>query len=247
MSSIHLYPTVGGLDPILNNTYKDSKGKVQYVVRTPITLTGLGRITTILKSGDFEAILASDSLIQAEYCDDGADQDRILTDSDRTSINLDEAPVVADKQSLSTTENVEETVVEVEEDRMIEVGKIGWALFKSSMITFGKGPEQKADQYFQKESWGFWGRHRVFTGPDRKEYKWVLGFYTPELILNDGSNTPVARFHRRKFILWNTPPGYLEILPSGVDMIDTILITFIYIEKLRKDKERSVSKTNRAF
>lgn len=200
MSSIHLYPTVGGLDPILNNTYKDSKGKVQYVVRTPITLTGLGRITTILKSGDFEAILASDSLIQAEYCDDGADQDRILTDSDRTSINLDEAPVVADKQSLLTTENVEETVVEVEEDRMIEVGKIGWALFKNSMITFGKGPEQKADQYFQKESWGFWGRyvdlmprmdgetsdlsncrHRVFTGPDGKEYKWVLGFYTPEV------------------------------------------------------------------
>ncbi|KAJ4471132.1 hypothetical protein C8J55DRAFT_435669 [Lentinula edodes] len=90
-------------------------------------------------------------------------------------------------------------------------------------------------------------RHRIFTGPDGKEYKWVLGFYTPELILNDGSNTPVARFHRRKFILWNTPPGYLEILPSGVDMIDTILITFIYIEKLRKDKERSVSKTNRAF
>ncbi|KAJ3805292.1 hypothetical protein F5876DRAFT_52093, partial [Lentinula aff. lateritia] len=89
--------------------------------------------------------------------------------------------------------------------------------------------------------------HRVFTGPDGKEYKWVLGFYTPELILNDGSNTPVARFHRRKFILWNTPPGYLEILPCGVDMIDTILITFIYIEKLRKDKERSVSKTNRAF
>ncbi|KIK64550.1 hypothetical protein GYMLUDRAFT_117162, partial [Collybiopsis luxurians FD-317 M1] len=80
--------------------------------------------------------------------------------------------------------------------------------------------------------------HRAFTAHG-KEYKWVLGFYSPQLILNDGSSTVVAQFHRRKFILWNTPPGYLEIFPAGVDIIDTILVTFIYIEKLRKDKERS--------
>ncbi|KAE9391985.1 hypothetical protein BT96DRAFT_1058803, partial [Gymnopus androsaceus JB14] len=78
---------------------------------------------------------------------------------------------------------------------------------------------------------------------------------TLQLIINSGTSTGtvIARFHCRKLILSNTPPGYLEIVPpsSGIvdDVpldIDTILTTFIYIEKLRRDKERSVSKTNGA-
>ena len=171
MTSIDLYPTLGGSDPILNNTYKDSQGKVQYVVRTPTTLTGIGRVTTIYKSkGAQVAPSQSTTSQQVDYCDD--EEPAKEHDDDRASINLDETPAVAD-----TTEEV----VQLEDSSMIKVGEIAWSLFKSSMITFGNKPAQEADRYFRKESWGWWGRHRAFTGPNGKEYKWVLGFYTPEV------------------------------------------------------------------
>ncbi|KAF5378423.1 hypothetical protein D9757_011132 [Collybiopsis confluens] len=245
MSSIHLYPSFGGLDPILNNTYKDGNGTVQYVVRTPTSLTGFGRVTTIFKTKANslkDPALTQSTPSQAEYLEDPLPEQN--TEDNRASVNLDETLVVAQTKA---GEEEEEKVVEVEEDGMLQVGQIGWNLFKSSTIVFRDEPELPAVHYFRKESWGWWGRHRAF-------YKWVLGFYTPQvspllhsllpiannkyakLIVNDGSNTVVAQFHRQKFILWNTPPGYLEILPGGVDMIDTILVTFICIEKLRRNK-----------
>jgi hypothetical protein len=41
---------------------------------------------------------------------------------------------------------------------------------------------------------------------------------------------------------WKMPPvrpACLEILPIGEHMIDTILVTFVYIEKKRRDKKRA--------
>jgi hypothetical protein len=61
-----------------------------------------------------------------------------------------------------------------------------------------------------------------------------------QLILNDGTKALVANFHTKSFgIIGDARPACLEILPIGEDMVDTILVTFIYIEKKRKDKERS--------
>jgi hypothetical protein len=64
----------------------------------------------------------------------------------------------------------------------------------------------------------------------------------PQLILNDGSNTPVAQFHRKNLgIVGKAQSAHLEIFPAGEGILDTILVTFIYIENLRKVKEAGKS------
>jgi hypothetical protein len=61
--------------------------------------------------------------------------------------------------------------------------------------------------------------------------------------MNNEEKTMVARFSRRNLgIIGTRHPATLEITPAGEHIVETILVTFIYIEKLRKDKERSAVK-----
>ncbi|KAF9463416.1 hypothetical protein BDZ94DRAFT_1258742 [Collybia nuda] len=107
----------------------------------------------------------------------------------------------------------------------------------SSVIKLGD-VETETLKYFRKEGWGPYGRHRAFTGPDGKEYKWLLEKYISKLIINDEVQTLVAQFHRKNLgIIGKAQPAWLEITDAGRSIIDTILVTFIYIEKMRKDKE----------
>jgi hypothetical protein len=56
--------------------------------------------------------------------------------------------------------------------------------------------------------------------------------------LNDSSDTPIAKFHDRKFGVLSGPnPATLEIFSAGEHMVELILVTFIYMEKLRGDRE----------
>jgi len=103
------------------------------------------------------------------------------------------------------------------------------------------GSEFTSKNYFRKEGWGIYGRHRAFTGPDNRQYKWLLKATVPKLILNDGSKSTVAKFHHKKLgIVGGSRPACLEIFPIGEHMVDTILVTFIYVEKKRKDRERAL-------
>ncbi|KAK0234910.1 hypothetical protein EDD85DRAFT_61092 [Armillaria nabsnona] len=126
-------------------------------------------------------------------------------------------------------------------DRFAPLGYIDWKVFASSVLRFN-GTEVKAIEYLKKQGWGWYGRHRVFKGPDGKEYKWILGASVSKLVLNDGSETLIAKFHIRKYGVFNAAkarPAYLEILPEGEHMVDVIFFTFVYIEKIRKEQERA--------
>lgn len=64
---------------------------------------------------------------------------------------------------------------------------------------------------------------------------------TLQLILNDGSETTIARFREKSLgIIGKAHPAQLEIQPAGEAIMDTILVTFIYIEKIREGKKRSM-------
>jgi hypothetical protein len=61
-----------------------------------------------------------------------------------------------------------------------------------------------------------------------------------KLDLNDGSKTRVAKGHRSNIGIIGKPrQARLEILPGFDHLADIIVITYIYMEKLRKDQERS--------
>jgi hypothetical protein len=69
----------------------------------------------------------------------------------------------------------------------------------------------------------------------------------PQLFLNDSSNEPIAKFHDRQFGLLTGPnPAVLEIFSAGKDMVEWILMTFVYVEKLRGDRE-GPSKSHSSF
>ena len=58
-----------------------------------------------------------------------------------------------------------------------------------------------------------------------------------QLFVNDSAKTPVAFFHRRQFgIVGEARPASLEIFEAGKEMVDLIVVTGAYMEKLRKDK-----------
>jgi hypothetical protein len=61
----------------------------------------------------------------------------------------------------------------------------------------------------------------------------------PKLNVNDGSKTIVARGHRSNVGIVGQPrQARLEILPDFKHLVDIILVTYVYAEKLRKDWEK---------
>ncbi|PPQ99178.1 hypothetical protein CVT24_009269 [Panaeolus cyanescens] len=88
------------------------------------------------------------------------------------------------------------------------------------------------------------GSDRIFRGTDGQEYKWTLGKKCSQLYLNSGGKQLIAAFHPRKHgllgIRARTPP-YLEITPLGMEMMDLVFCTFIYVEKIRSEREQDDS------
>ncbi|KAJ7041960.1 hypothetical protein C8F04DRAFT_1176617 [Mycena alexandri] len=128
-------------------------------------------------------------------------------------------------------------------DRFALLARIDWRLSDSSVIHF-RGRELATREFFRKEGWGSYGRHRVFTARDGREFKWILGAYTSkasylQLQLSDSAETPVAIYRPKKLGLFSKPrKASIEIFPPFEDMLDEIMVTFAYIERLRKTKEK---------
>lgn len=58
--------------------------------------------------------------------------------------------------------------------------------------------------------------------------------------MNDFAKTPVARFYRRQLgIIRKLRPASLEIYAAGKNMVDLIVVTGVYMEKRRREKEKA--------
>ncbi|KAH8813949.1 hypothetical protein DL96DRAFT_1716244 [Flagelloscypha sp. PMI_526] len=113
--------------------------------------------------------------------------------------------------------------------------------------------------------WSAYGRDRIVKLPNGQEAKWSLGPRVCHLFSNDSSKQLLALFHRKGSSYPERPPS-LEIFPealgvvfSGVDsegdderrieyqegiftreqrkVVDFILMTFAYVEKIRSERE----------
>ncbi|KAG1885234.1 hypothetical protein F4604DRAFT_1730553 [Suillus subluteus] len=123
------------------------------------------------------------------------------------------------------------------QDQFDVLGEIEWHKFTSSKFRYD-GTEVEAKQFIPRK--GLLGRKRVFIGPDSCPYRWDLKFKVVVLSRDDASRTEVARFHRATLgIVGRKRKAMLQVSPEVAHMMDTIIMTFIYVEKLRKDKERA--------
>ncbi|KAG2363701.1 hypothetical protein BDR07DRAFT_1403628 [Suillus spraguei] len=111
-----------------------------------------------------------------------------------------------------------------------------WHDFISSKFPTG-GTEIETKQFIPRK--GLLGRKRVFTGPDGRPYRWDLKFKVVILSRDDGSRMEVARFHRATLgIIGKKRKAMLEVSPEMAHMMDTVIMTFVYVEQLRRDKEK---------
>ncbi|KAF8062553.1 hypothetical protein FPV67DRAFT_1586369 [Lyophyllum atratum] len=128
-------------------------------------------------------------------------------------------------------------------NRFAHLAEIEHHVLGSSIMRFG-GQEHQTKDFFRKEglkNGGFsrYGRNRVWTASDGKEYKWLLRSLKSELVTNHSEGKTIAKSHRRGLgLIGPVSEGYLEIQPEGEHIVQEILITFIYVEKYRKEKER---------
>ncbi|KAM6502719.1 hypothetical protein JOM56_002696 [Amanita muscaria] len=110
-----------------------------------------------------------------------------------------------------------------------------------AILRFG-GQEHESTQFFTKKAFGWYGSTRAFTGPDGIEYEWILKREVSELVRVDSERdtTRIAQYQRRQLGVFSKPrPASLEIFSKGMHMIDLIVITFVYIQKLRNNKKGS--------
>ncbi|KAF8875694.1 hypothetical protein BD779DRAFT_1449911 [Infundibulicybe gibba] len=127
------------------------------------------------------------------------------------------------------------------QDRFAHLAQVEWHMFGSSFIRQG-GQEIDTRIFFRKEGLGWYGRNHVFMAPNGRDYRWEPGT-TPTLVTNDKAKTRVAHFHRK--CIFNRRPPSLEIYPGGEEIMDIILITLVYIEKVRKDAENAASRSHK--
>ncbi|KAF8058592.1 hypothetical protein FPV67DRAFT_509570 [Lyophyllum atratum] len=124
-------------------------------------------------------------------------------------------------------------------DKFDLFGQVEHKRVGSSVLRFA-GHEFETKTYLRKSSeWGAHGlHHRIFTASDGLEYKWLLQRVKCKLVVNDEKQTVVATFHRQSHgLIGAARPASLDILPAGEHISQEIFMTFIYMEKMRKDRE----------
>ncbi|KIK64376.1 hypothetical protein GYMLUDRAFT_412702 [Collybiopsis luxurians FD-317 M1] len=131
------------------------------------------------------------------------------------------------------TNNQSPNIANTHQANFIYLVQIDWKTIQSPKMRFGSGRfsgrEIEAKEYIKKESLGLYGRPCTFTGEDGRDYKWCITNLQIKLILNDGSETPIALYHVQTLL----KKPYFEIFPAGQHMVDEIFITFIYTERLQ--------------
>ncbi|KZP12618.1 hypothetical protein FIBSPDRAFT_870138 [Athelia psychrophila] len=126
-------------------------------------------------------------------------------------------------------------------DLFADLAAIEWHRLGSSVLTYG-GFKQSMKEFMPSK--GIFAQHRVFTPPrDDRSFRWTLGMWTCSLILDDGSKTPVAESHRSNTgVLGKPREARLEIFSGFEHLADVILIGYVFVEKLRKERERTAQR-----
>ncbi|KAJ7354658.1 hypothetical protein DFH08DRAFT_1077317 [Mycena albidolilacea] len=118
------------------------------------------------------------------------------------------------------------------------LAELSWYMRGPSVMRVG-GKDIDPATFFRKAQVKWYSfPDRIFTAQDGKEYRWCGGASYTKLTLNDGSDTVVAEYkHSSIGLLFKARDPCLEIFPPFEHMIDEIMITFIFMERLRKSRD----------
>ncbi|KAI6124348.1 hypothetical protein EDD17DRAFT_1511117 [Pisolithus thermaeus] len=125
------------------------------------------------------------------------------------------------------------------QDNFEIIGEIEWHAIGSSTLRL-YGDEMKTKDFTPRH--GLLRNKRVFKGPDGPLYRWEAEFSVVHLSRDGETRQKLAKSHRRNLgIIGARRDPYLEVSEELEHMLDMIVLTFIYIEKLRMDDEEAAS------
>jgi len=140
--------------------------------------------------------------------------------------------------TLSRTTTISKFLPEIDDFK--ELAKITWQWTSPSKLQF-RGKEVDLDTYVPGDEHTYRQRYRSFTAIDGRSYRWILmkdkwslGVPFLELETNDEASTPIASFHKADDK--NKKNARLEIFPPGEDIVDDIIVTYVFVEKVRQER-----------
>ncbi|KAH7882509.1 hypothetical protein F5I97DRAFT_1905650 [Phlebopus sp. FC_14] len=114
------------------------------------------------------------------------------------------------------------------------VAVIDWHWIRSPTIHF-RGQAVSAKTMFTRR---FWTSNRSFVASDGQTYKWKIKSTNCSLRA-EKSSTELAKYHKRNFgIMKASHPPYLEVSPSILHILDDIVTSFVYVEKVSRDEQK---------
>ncbi|KAF8123563.1 hypothetical protein EV363DRAFT_1403819 [Boletus edulis] len=124
-------------------------------------------------------------------------------------------------------------------DQFDVMGEIEWHLIGSSTFRLN-GQDMQSNEFLPSR--GILGRKRTFTGPNGCPYRWDMVFEAVVLSRDDMSRAELARYHRGSLgIVGPKRKPQLDVDPAVEHMLDLIVLTFVYVEKIRMDKDRETT------
>jgi len=153
--------------------------------------------------------------------------ERISTISRRVDVDIPRRNSGASEQGDATTDS----------GTFGHLAQLSWYLRAPSVMRIG-GKDIDPKNFFQKPKVPWYAfQQRIFTAQDGKEYRWTGGAHYTKLKLNDGSDTLVAEYRCKSVgLISKARDPYLEIFPPYEHMVDEIIITFVYVERLRHSR-----------
>jgi len=115
-----------------------------------------------------------------------------------------------------------------------EVAKIQWKTWSSDRIVY-YGCDMKRDEFMPKA--GLFSDGFLITVNGTK-YRWSTGSPgqdPPKLVTKDRKKRMVAKLHEARHF-FRRRRAYLEVAPAGLTMLDQIVVSFVYVEKTRREK-----------
>ncbi|KAF8123573.1 hypothetical protein EV363DRAFT_1493069 [Boletus edulis] len=131
-------------------------------------------------------------------------------------------------------------------DQFDVIGEIKWHA-KGSPTFRLDGQEMQFSEFLRPH--GILGRKHTFTGPDGCPYRWDMPSetvvvrmpthsYFLQLSRDDKSRAKLVRYHKGSLgIIGPKRKPRLDVDPAVEHMLDLIVLTFVYVEKVRRDKD----------
>jgi len=209
--------------PLRTVLVDEATGQAKYQIDTPIRLA---RSVTRIRKFDTPTQPPPhwDDEADSDSDDSGVGEEKKKSSSDDTA----DKGKGKDEQEEGAEPELQET--------SDEIARIYWKWFSADKLIF-RGKSRLRTEFLPK--CGKMKGSYMFTGPDGVQYRWAMGAFGmsfPKLVTTDSKKTVIAEFHRARYLV-KKRKARLEIQPAGMEMLDYIILTFVFAEHKRRERE----------